>query len=102
MRARIDRRKWNVADEQDYIARPKDTGYRAHHVVVLRDDRLIEIQLRTSGQHRWAEEVEALGSRTGFNLKDGQGPKDLLDYLERAAYATDLQERGQPVPSSNY
>jgi hypothetical protein len=67
--------------------------------VVRRDERLIEIQLRTQGQHSWAETVERLGSVARFNLKDGQGPDDLLLYLERAAYGTDLQERGLPLPT---
>ena len=59
---------------------------------------MIEIQLRTEAQHRWAETVEQLGSRSGHNLKDGQGPKEVLQYLERAAYGTALQESGQQLP----
>lgn len=98
VRRRIKRQRWNVVEEYDYIVNPKPTGYRAVHVVVLRANRLIEIQLRTEAQHRWAETVEQLGSRTGHNLKDGQGPKELLQYLERAAYGTALQEAGQPLP----
>lgn len=42
---------WNVANVYNYVDGPKRSGYRAIHVVVPRDDRLIEIQLRTSGQH---------------------------------------------------
>lgn len=98
VRHRMKRAHWNVVEEYDYISSPKTTGYRGVHVVVLRANRLIEIQLRTEAQHRWAETVEQLGSRTGHNLKDGQGPEELLQYLERAAYGTALQESGQPLP----
>lgn len=98
VRRRMKRQRWDVVEEYDYIKIPKPTGYRGVHVVVLRERRLIEIQLRTEGQHRWAETVEQLGSRTGHNLKDDQGPKELLLYLERAAFGTSLQELGQPLP----
>ena len=87
-----------VVREYDYIENPKPSGYRAVHVVVAREDHLIEIQLRTTEQHRWAETVERLGSQSGHNLKDGQGPEELLHYLERAAYGTALQESGQSLP----
>jgi len=98
VRRRMKRRRWDIVEEYDYIAVPKASGYRGIHVVVLRASRLIEIQLRTEAQHRWAETVEQLGSRSGHNLKDGQGPKEVLQYLERAAYGTALQESGQQLP----
>ena len=98
LRARMTKQKWDVMEEYDYVTAPKPSGYRGLHVVVMRDSRLVEIQLRTEGQHRWAETVERLGSITGYNLKDDQGPEELLHYLERGAYGTDLQERGLPLP----
>lgn len=90
------RRNWDVVNLDDYVERPKSTGYRAVHVVVLRDEHRIEIQLRTPGQHEWAEAVERLAARTGFGLKYGQGPPDLLTYFELAAWAIDHQERELP------
>ena len=88
-----------VVREYDYIADPKPTGYRAVHLVVTREDHLVEIQLRTAEQHRWCETVERLGGRLGHNLKDGQGPEELLDYLRRAAYLISEIESGrQPAP----
>ena len=98
IRARMVLRDWKIIEEYDYVTAPKPSGYRAIHVVVRRDDRLIEIQLRTAAQHRWAETVERLGSQTGFDLKDGDGPKELLLYLERAGYGTALMEAGETLP----
>lgn len=89
------RKNWDVVDIQDYVSNPKDTGYRAVHGVVLRDERMIEVQLRTPGQHEWAEAVERTAARTGFRLKDGRGPADLVEYFRRAAYAIALDERGE-------
>ena len=44
----------------DYIAEPKDSGYKSIHInVTLRgDNRRIEIQLRSLEQHNWATLVE--------------------------------------------
>jgi putative GTP pyrophosphokinase len=91
------RRNWEVVYERDYVADPKSTGYRGRHVVVRRDGHLIEIQLRTPGQHEWAEAVERAAARTGYHLKDGSGPPELLTYFELAAWAIDMEEDGQIV-----
>ena len=73
-------------DKYDYIANPKQTGYRGVHCVYgyepssisnaeLKGLR-IEVQLRTDVQHAWATSVEiadlVLGARTKF--EDGTGP----------------------------
>lgn len=91
------RRNWDVVFQRDYVSDPKSTGYRAMHVVVARDERAIEIQLRTPGQHEWAEAVERTAARTGFDLKDGEGPAELLTYFELAAWAIAMEERGETV-----
>jgi ppGpp synthetase/RelA/SpoT-type nucleotidyltranferase len=98
IRRRIRRSVSQVVREYDYVETPKDTGYRAVHMVVLREDHLIEVQLRTAEQHRWSETVERLGGRIGHNLKDGQGPEELLDYLRRAAYLISEIEAGRQPP----
>lgn len=89
------RRNWNVIRVDDYVASPKNTGYRALHVVVRRDDHPVEIQLRTPFQHEWAEAVERWAARTRFALKDGEGPPELLTYLELVAWAISADERGE-------
>jgi putative GTP pyrophosphokinase len=89
------RRNWDVKRLDEYATTPKETGYRAVLVVVLRDERLIEIQLRTPGQQEWAAQVDRTGGRLGIRLKDGEGPSELVRDFERAAYATALNEEGQ-------
>jgi ppGpp synthetase/RelA/SpoT-type nucleotidyltranferase len=91
------RRNRDVQRIYDYVVQSKATGYRAAHVVVLRDGRLIEIQLRTPNQHEWAVEVERVGSRLGVALKDGIGPPELVRFFERASYGLALEEEGQEV-----
>lgn len=94
------RRNWDVVGIDDYMKSPKPTGYRAVHVVVRRDGHPVEIQLRTPGQHEWAEAVERLAGETGYPLKDGEGPGELLTYLELVAWAISADERGEgPGPA---
>jgi ppGpp synthetase/RelA/SpoT-type nucleotidyltranferase len=80
----------------DYITDPKPDGYRGLHIVERRDGRLIEVQLRTQGQHEWAEAVEELEPATGYRLKDGAGPVDLRQYLHTAAERIARAESGTP------
>lgn len=61
------------------------TGYRALHIIVRRDECLLEIQVRTRRQHAWAEAVERAANRTGYPLKDGVGPQALVEYFRHAS-----------------
>jgi GTP pyrophosphokinase len=83
--------------EYDYITKPRDSGYRGVHVIVPYDGRQIEIQLRTRVMHEWAIYVERLGGRLRADLKSGQGPREVLDWLEAASEAMALEESGQVV-----
>lgn len=88
---------WKVQRVFDYVTNPKPSGYRAVHASVLRDDRLIEIQLRTPGQQAWAAGVERVGARLRMSVKDGEGPEPLLRWFEMLARVVALEEAGEPV-----
>ena len=88
VRRRIERQKSTIVKVDDYNADPKASGYRAVHFVVQRDGALVEIQLRTTGQQRWAKLVEDLDASYRLNLKDEQGPTEVLDYLR--VYASSI------------
>lgn len=94
--ARRIERNWVVKHTKDYtFEEPAASGYRALHVVVERDQRLIEIQLRTPRQHAWSEAVERTDKRLGINLKGGEGPADLLNFFRLAGHGMALEERGE-------
>lgn len=101
VRARIEKNwaKDFKREARDYIAYPKDIGYRAVHFVVVRDGRAIEVQLRTRGQQEWAEAVEAADARHGLNLKDGVGPSEMVEYFEVAGEVIYRREYHLDIPS---
>lgn len=75
----------DVRQARDYVADPKPNGYRAIHLIVHHDDRLIEVQLRTPGQDEWANLVDRLSRSVAPTLKFGGGPPALRRYLKIAA-----------------
>lgn len=82
----------------DRRAEPK-SGYRAVHLEVRRDGILIEVQIRTEPQHRWAELFERTADKLGRGLRYDEPPPmshevtefvrelwivaDLIDSIER-------------------
>jgi putative GTP pyrophosphokinase len=80
------RKNWQVhgkiRDTRDEAA---PSGYRAVHVIVVRDGRRIEIQLRDPREQEWALAVERTGTRLGIGLKEGEGPADLREYFRLAS-----------------
>ncbi len=44
----------------DYVASPRESGYRAVHIHTTYQGRQTEVQLRTRWQHLWAKYVEDL------------------------------------------
>jgi ppGpp synthetase/RelA/SpoT-type nucleotidyltranferase len=65
------RKNYDVVRVNNYVEEPKETGYRAIHVVVRRRGRPIEIQLRTPAQQRWGAELDRAAGQLGAALKDG-------------------------------
>jgi len=74
----------------DYIANPKESGYRSAHLIVKFDESgigerhagcKVELQLRTQLQHVWGTTVEAAGSMRNEDLKAGEGDPNWLRFL---------------------
>lgn len=84
----------------DYVDEPKVSGYRGVHVIVVYDDRVVEVQLRSQAQHDWAYAVEQLGGQLGHALKMGEGPPELLELMAVLADVNDADSRGVPIPDT--
>lgn len=97
--ARRLRRNWTITRFRDYVMTPKPDGYRALHLINRHRGRLIEVQLRTSNQHLWADAVETVSRATAPNLKFGDGPPALTEYLRAVALALSMEDRGQQPPA---
>jgi putative GTP pyrophosphokinase len=90
-------RNWEIAAVDDYVSNPRPTGYRALHVITIRDGYAVEVQLRTHGQQTWADEVERLDGMTPYRLKDGDGPDDAMEYTrELAQLIADIEQGRVP------
>ena len=68
------------ADVDDRREQPSH-GYRAVHVIVENSGKLIEVQVRTSLQHTWAELSEKLSDEFETAIKYGGGSKDIVTFL---------------------
>jgi len=101
-------------DEDDYVADPKEGGYRSVHLIYKFqgkgeaerfDGRRIEIQVRSRLQHAWATAVEAAGLINGQDMKAGEGDErwlrlfDLMSaefaLVENAPVSRHVPERAQ-------
>jgi ppGpp synthetase/RelA/SpoT-type nucleotidyltranferase len=92
----------------DYIANPKDSGYRGVHLIYkYSSDRKqtynglkIEMQVRSRYQHAWATAVETVGTFTGQALKTSIGQPAWLRFFALMGSAIALRERTPLVPGT--
>jgi putative GTP pyrophosphokinase len=70
-------------------------GYRAVHVVVRRQEVLVEIQVRTVMQHLWAESSEKFSDVVDIAIKYGGGNAALRFALDRASSTIALFESSE-------
>lgn len=99
-----------VRHEDNYIAAPKDDGYRSHHLILsfkaknsIEDKfagRRIELQIRTKLQHAWATTVEAVGLFRGEGLKNNQGSPEWLRLFALISAEFAEAEASQLPPGS--
>lgn len=63
-------------------------GYRAVHLIVKRQGRLVEVQVRTRVQHLWAELSEKISDMYGQGIKYGTGEPWALSFLSDLSTVT--------------
>jgi ppGpp synthetase/RelA/SpoT-type nucleotidyltranferase len=107
-RATFNHKMRNAIDKYDYIAKPKNTGYRGIHDVYEYDVRshsnahlkglLIELQYRTNLQHAWATTVEVIGHITANQPKFERGDKRFLDAMALASEILARAHEDMPGP----
>jgi len=58
-----------------------ESGYRAVHIIFMEDDLPFELQIRTNGQHSWAQVSEEVATLVGPEVKYGGGPETIRRML---------------------
>jgi putative GTP pyrophosphokinase len=93
------RASFDDVDVVDRRERPSH-GYRAVHVIVRVNDKTVEVQVRSTLQHRWAEISEKLADVSDPALKYGGGEprlrrllSDLSRVVEDAEKRRDISHR---------
>jgi len=96
--------------EDDYIAKPKEDGYRGIHLVYRYHSEAkkhqpynglkIEIQLRSRLQHIWATAVETVGTFTGQALKSDMGEQKWLRFFSLMGSVIAMRENRSIVPGT--
>jgi ppGpp synthetase/RelA/SpoT-type nucleotidyltranferase len=78
--ARKLRKNWKVHRYRDYVRAPKNSGYRALHLIVVKQGMKIEVQLRTYLQDFWANQVERDSRSLRTDYKSGKGHDEVHAY----------------------
>jgi putative GTP pyrophosphokinase len=63
-------------------------GYRAVHVIAIKNGRPVEIQVRTALQHVWADLSEKVADEFGQSIKYGVGDDSAIAFLQSLSDAT--------------
>lgn len=96
--------KHKLLTEDDYIANPRESGYRGIHLVYsYNSDRSetynglkIEMQIRSQLQHAWATSVEVVGTLVDQALKSSLGDPGWLRFFQ--LMSSELARReGEPL-----
>lgn len=73
---------FNISKITDYRHKGRDeTGYRSVHVMIERDGRTVELQIRSRIQHYWAESIERASVIYGYHLKEQEGDPVVIEYF---------------------
>ena len=100
--------KHKLSKVNDYIQKPKDTGYRCTHLIYTyysdKNDNYnglkIEVQIRSILQHAWATAVETVDTFTQQSLKTNQGSDDWKRFFTLMGSAMALIEKSPLVPNT--
>lgn len=103
-----------LKNKKDYIAQPKQDGYRGVHLVyqynntLARNTRaaayqglLLEVQVRTQEQHIWSTAVETMGTILRQPFKTRGGRRDWQEFFALMSSAIAIVEE-QPVLAQHH
>ncbi len=97
-----------LVHEDDYIRKPKASGYRSIHRVYryfsnrkeTYNSLKVEMQFRSAAQHAWATAVETVGTFIQQALKSSQGEEEWLRFFALMGTAIAKREDTPLVPNT--
>jgi hypothetical protein len=99
--ARRLRRNWKIHRYRDYVRQPKESGYRALHLIVNKQGVKVEVQLRTALQDFWANQVERDSRSLGVDFKSGAGHDAVHAYYVYMSELLTMREVSE-VPTEDF
>lgn len=78
-----------------------DSGYRAFHKIIGFGKLIMELQLRSSAQHYWAESIERTSVFYGKRIKEGEGSNVVLSYFKNLSNLFSMIENGRSAPTDS-
>jgi ppGpp synthetase/RelA/SpoT-type nucleotidyltranferase len=95
------RKNWKVHRYRDYVRKPKSSGYRALHLIVVKQGVKIEVQLRTYLQDYWANQVERDSRHLRVDYKSGKGKDEVHAYYVAMSELLTMRE-ASTAPSHEF
>jgi len=101
--------KHKKVNEKNYIANPKEDGYRSIHLIYrynsnkgkkIYNGLLVEVQIRSKLQHIWATAVETVGFFTGQAIKSNEGEKEWNLFFKLVSSAFAKLENCPTIPNT--
>lgn len=78
----------------------EDSGYRAYHVILERENYKMEIQIRSKIQHYWAETIERTSVVYGHHLKELDGDPIVIQYFKSLSdLFYEIEAGRKPIPA---
>jgi ppGpp synthetase/RelA/SpoT-type nucleotidyltranferase len=92
------RKHLKITRTTDYREKGRDdTGYRAVHLLIERDNLSLELQIRSRVQHYWSESIERTSVIYGHYLKEGDGDPIIIEYFKALSNAFYEIESGRKI-----
>lgn len=95
------RKNWTIHRYRDYVRNPKDSGYRAVHLIAVKKAVFVEVQLRTVLQDLWANQVEHDSRAFRTDFKSGRGEAEVHAYYVLVSKMFAIREAGHE-PSQDF
>ena len=95
------RKNWRVHRYRDYVREPKSSGYRALHIIAVKQGFKIELQIRTFLQDYWANQVERDSRNLRVDYKSGKGNDEVHAYYVAMSELLALRE-ASTEPSQDF